>query len=84
MNRKKISLHFLMKIYCNKLLAFVLLSIIKDSIDSVKVEITKEKIDFIKKMKRIVIFLELLTLFIKNGFSASHLVKLFIPFRISI
>ena len=44
---------------------------------------TKEKIAFIQKMKKLAIFVAFVTSFIINAFSASHLKKLFILFSIS-
>ena len=49
-----------------------------------KIEVTKEKIAFIKKAKDLAIFMALFTLFITNTFNASHLIKLFISFSVNV
>ena len=45
---------------------------------------TKEKIDFLQKKEKDEIFAALRPLFIINAFSASHLIKLFTSFSISV
>ena len=65
--------------------ALVLLSIIKDSFDhSYSRNDRRENRFHTEKQKKNAIFVALLTSFIINPFRASHLVNLFISFRISI
>ena len=49
-----------------------------------KEETTKKKIVFIQKNQKLATFVALLTSYIINPFSASHLIKLFISFSISV
>ena len=45
---------------------------------------TKEKIDFIKKNKKMQFLVTMLTLFVINAFRASHAIKLFKLFSVRV